>query len=105
MEDFLREREEYLRQQEQEALERKEQKKKAPRFTVGNKSYRLDSLQFKSRDTRTELLRDWFFERYEDPANSTPYNSAEGGYLYIWGGLMMQLRFCLKSSSLGFRSK
>ncbi|MFQ1691122.1 hypothetical protein ACK38U_01255 [Aeromonas veronii] len=86
MEDFLREREEYLRQQEQVALERKEQKKKAPRFTVGNKSYRLDSLQFKSRETRTELLRDWFFERYEDPANSTPYNSAEGGYLYIWGG-------------------
>ncbi|WP_421207670.1 hypothetical protein [Aeromonas enteropelogenes] len=88
MEDFLREREEYLRQQEQEALQRKEQKKseKAPRFTIGNKSYRLDSLAYKSKETRAELLRDWFFERYEDPANSTPYNSAEGGYLYIWGG-------------------
>ncbi len=84
MEDFLREREEYLRKQEQEALQKK--KEKAPRFTIGNKSYRLDSLRFKSKEDRAKLIHDWFFERYEDPANSTPYNSAEGGYLYIWGG-------------------
>jgi hypothetical protein len=29
---------------------------------------------------------EWFFMNYEDPANSTPYESAEGGYQYIWGG-------------------
>lgn len=86
MEDFLKEREKYLRQQELEALQKKDQKKKAPRFTIGNKSYRLDSLEFKSKEKRAELIHDWFFERYEDPANSTPYNSSEGGYLYIWGG-------------------
>ena len=28
----------------------------------------------------------WFRERFEDPVEETPYNSREGGYLYIWGG-------------------
>jgi hypothetical protein len=28
----------------------------------------------------------WFGRNFEDPANETPYNSQEGGYLYIWGG-------------------
>ncbi len=28
----------------------------------------------------------WFFERYEDPAENTPFESAEGGYQYIHGG-------------------
>ena len=28
----------------------------------------------------------WFFSEYEDPAENTPYESAEGGYQYIWGG-------------------
>lgn len=29
---------------------------------------------------------DWFHENFEDPAIETPYESAEGGYQYIWGG-------------------
>ena len=28
----------------------------------------------------------WFRERYEDPAERTPYDSEEGGYIWIWGG-------------------
>ena len=28
----------------------------------------------------------WFRANYEDPAESTPYDSGEGGYQYIWGG-------------------
>ena len=28
----------------------------------------------------------WFFERYEDPANSVPYGGREGGYQYVLGG-------------------
>jgi hypothetical protein len=31
-------------------------------------------------------LTHWFLTYYEDPARSTPYNSAEGGYLYVHGG-------------------
>jgi hypothetical protein len=33
-----------------------------------------------------EMMREWFFERFEDPAERTPYESAEGGYIWIWGG-------------------
>lgn len=33
-----------------------------------------------------EQVRNWFFTNFEDPAHSTPYESAEGGYQYIWGG-------------------
>jgi hypothetical protein len=33
-----------------------------------------------------DVMRTWFFANYEDPAESTPYESAEGGYQYIWGG-------------------
>jgi hypothetical protein len=37
-------------------------------------------------DMRHEAMRRWFLSRYWDPANDTPYNSAEGGYVYIHGG-------------------
>jgi hypothetical protein len=32
------------------------------------------------------VMKAWFFEHYEHPAESTPYDSEEGGYVYIWGG-------------------
>lgn len=38
------------------------------------------------REAKKEELREWFFRHYEDPAQNTPYESAEGGYIYIWGG-------------------
>ncbi|HEY3548518.1 MAG TPA: hypothetical protein VGK17_20790 [Propionicimonas sp.] len=31
-------------------------------------------------------LVNWFFERYEDPADGVPFVSSEGGYQYISGG-------------------
>lgn len=33
-----------------------------------------------------EAMKAWFLARYCDPANETPYISAEGGYIYIHGG-------------------
>lgn len=39
-----------------------------------------------TRDSMVKLLVQWFHHFYEDPANETPYNSREGGYLYIKGG-------------------
>lgn len=38
------------------------------------------------RETRIQEMVDWFFENFEDPAVRTPYESAEGGYIWIWGG-------------------
>jgi len=37
-------------------------------------------------DAQFDLLKAWFLERYEDPAERTPYESSEGGYIWIWGG-------------------
>ena len=28
-----------------------------------------------------KVMRDWFFEHFEDPVERTPYNSDEDGYL------------------------
>ena len=33
-----------------------------------------------------EAMVEWFHQNFEDPAQETPYESAEGGYQYIWGG-------------------
>ncbi|MET3972872.1 hypothetical protein ABIB94_007871 [Bradyrhizobium sp. JR7.2] len=38
------------------------------------------------KDQKREVMIQWFSANYEDPAVSTPYESAEGGYQYIWGG-------------------
>lgn len=38
------------------------------------------------RENRIEQMVDWFFENFQDPANSLPYESAEGGYIWIDGG-------------------
>jgi hypothetical protein len=35
---------------------------------------------------KLELMIGWFHQNYEDPAQKTPYESAEGGYQWIWGG-------------------
>ena len=39
-----------------------------------------------SKEEQKEMMRSWFFENYEDPVHRTPYESREGGYIYIWGG-------------------
>jgi hypothetical protein len=31
-------------------------------------------------------MEEWFRSTFEDPVETTPYESAEGGYQYIWGG-------------------
>lgn len=33
-----------------------------------------------------KAMIEWFFHNFEDPAEETPYESAEGGYQWIWGG-------------------
>lgn len=33
-----------------------------------------------------EFMELWFRENYENPAENTPFDSGEGGYIYIWGG-------------------
>ena len=33
-----------------------------------------------------ELMAQWFFQNFEDPANETPWDNETKEYLYIWGG-------------------
>ena len=32
------------------------------------------------------MLKAWFHRNFEDPAESTPHDSSEGGYQFVWGG-------------------
>ena len=45
-----------------------------------------DWLQSADREEQLIAMREWFLARYCDPAEETPYNSREGGYLFICGG-------------------
>jgi hypothetical protein len=45
-----------------------------------------DSLHEAEPEFQKEVMRAWFFQHYEDPVESTPYDSSEGGYIYVWGG-------------------
>ncbi len=52
----------------------------------GPVEFNNDWLTKASRDDQITAIREWFTDRYCDPANETPYNGREGGYLYIHGG-------------------
>lgn len=43
-------------------------------------------LDWAERDSAVEAMAEWFHANFEDPAMETPYEGAEGGYIYIWGG-------------------
>jgi hypothetical protein len=44
------------------------------------------SLRHLSADGQLEAMTAWWFAHYEDPAQSTPYNGREGGFIYPNGG-------------------
>ncbi len=39
-----------------------------------------------SEELQIEAMRQWFYARFEDPANCTPYDGGEGGYIFVHGG-------------------
>ncbi|WP_052201726.1 hypothetical protein [Ensifer sp. ZNC0028] len=48
--------------------------------------HEIDPLPTSITNSDTQEMRDWFHENYEDPANSLPYSSQDGGYQWINGG-------------------
>jgi hypothetical protein len=38
------------------------------------------------REDQIDAMRKWFYQKYEDPVHSCPYDSREGGYQYVYGG-------------------
>ena len=61
-------------------------------FEVNGKKVPLKSLKYISKENQLEVMRNWFFANFEDPANSCPYDGKEGGYAYIYGGRMMRAK-------------
>lgn len=38
------------------------------------------------RELQITAMRRWFLDRFEDPANETPWDGEEKEYLFVWGG-------------------
>lgn len=55
-------------------------------YSIGEYEYTAEEFRALPQDQQIELMVEWFGERYEDPAQRMPYNSREGGYLWIYGG-------------------
>lgn len=55
-------------------------------FILNDRKVPLKSLQYNSKANQLEVMRNWFYQNYEDPVNACPYESREGGYAYIYGG-------------------
>lgn len=51
-----------------------------------NISFNKNQLKYLDREKQIAIMRDWFLGEFEDPVENTPYESAEGGYQFIWGG-------------------
>jgi hypothetical protein len=53
-------------------------------------TYRLDvepyTVRDLSDDTQIDVMRNWFYENYQNPEGECPYDPEEGDYVYIWGG-------------------
>jgi hypothetical protein len=45
-----------------------------------------DEIKNYSDEEQIEIMREWFHENFEDPVEECPYDSREGGYIFIWGG-------------------
>lgn len=71
--------------QEQEEKERKERQRRIAHYNEVRNKYKnhMDSL---SKEDKIDEMKSWFYQNYEDPAECLPYESKEGGYMYIWGG-------------------
>lgn len=63
-------------------------RRKPTRYNLSTEDGSLTATELRRarREIKIDAMRTWFYAHYADPAESTPYESAEGGYIYIWGG-------------------
>lgn len=45
-----------------------------------------EELKTASKEVQLAVMKEWFFHFFENPAENTPYETKEGGYIYLWGG-------------------
>ena len=53
---------------------------------IGAVEVRMADLAEMDANDQLKLMREWFLANYETPAHSLPYESREGGYIWIDGG-------------------
>ncbi|MBI9086696.1 MAG: hypothetical protein JEZ11_24075 [Desulfobacterales bacterium] len=46
----------------------------------------IEELKNEDKEFQIEVMKEWFSRFFENPVESTPYETKEGGYQYIWGG-------------------
>lgn len=63
-------------------------RRKPTRYHIGDADGSITASQLRraSRETQREAMEQWFRQNFEDPAECCPYESAEGGYQFIYGG-------------------
>lgn len=60
-----------------------------PLLTIGHvfkRKITMSELDQMNPQEQIDAMEEWFRSNYEDPAQQTPYDSREGGYIHIWGG-------------------
>jgi len=69
----------------QEEKERGEKLQRIAHYKEARNKYKkhIGSL---SKEEQIEEIKEWFFKNFENPVDCLPYESKEGGYIYIWGG-------------------
>lgn len=63
-----------------------ENKKRQYPLPSGKGTISAANLEKAPADEQIEVMRIWFFERFENPIECCPHESADGGYHYLWGG-------------------
>ena len=53
---------------------------------IGTIEIRMTDLAEMDATDQLNFMREWFLANYEDPVHSLPYESREGGYIWIYGG-------------------
>jgi hypothetical protein len=55
-------------------------------YTLEGEPFPARQLGGSDREIQAAVMREWFYRHFEDPVQSCPYISSEGGYQYIYGG-------------------
>ena len=53
---------------------------------IGVIEIRMSDLAEMDQTDQLDFMREWFLANYEDPVHSLPYETREGGYIWIYGG-------------------
>ncbi len=53
---------------------------------IGSIEIRMADLVEMGATDQLRFMREWFLDNFEDPVHSLPYESREGGYIWIYGG-------------------